>query len=111
MPTWNYVAVHAYGTCRLVDDPGALADILARTVATYERPMPSPWAIDTGSEFFRKHVRVVVGFRVEVSRLEGKWKLNQNHPEERRQKVVRALEGSGSQAAREVARLIAQRHG
>jgi transcriptional regulator len=111
VPTWNYVAVHAYGTGRLVDDAEGLAGILARTVATYERSLPSPWAIDTGSEFFRKHMRAVVGFRVEVSRLEGKWKLNQNQPEERRQKVVRALEGSDSQAAREVARLMAGRHG
>jgi transcriptional regulator len=74
VPTWNYVAVHAHGTCRLVDDAEALAGILARTVATYERSMPKPRGIDTDGEFFRKHMRAVVGFRVQVSRLEGKWK-------------------------------------
>src|SRR5947209_4161347 len=50
VPTWNYVAVHAYGTCRLVDDPAALAGILTATVAAYERGRPSPWALDTGTE-------------------------------------------------------------
>jgi transcriptional regulator len=107
VPTWNYVAVHAYGTCRLVDDAEALAGILARTVGTYEQSLPNPWAIDTATDFFRKQMRAVVGFRIEVNRLEGKWKLNQNHPEDRRRKVVRALGESDSQEAREIARLMA----
>ena len=109
VPTWNYVAVHAYGTFRLVDDPDALARILAATVGKYERPMARPWSFDAGSDFFRKNVRAIVGFRIEVSRLEGKWKLNQNHPRERRERVIRALEGSQDQDAQEVARLMAER--
>jgi transcriptional regulator len=106
VPTWNYVAVHAYGTCRLVDDAEALADILAATVDTYERSMAKPWSIDTGSDFFRKMARAVVGFRVEISRLEGKWKLNQNHPRARREKVIRVLERSEDQDAAAIARLM-----
>ncbi len=108
VPTWNYVAVHAYGICRLVDDTEALARILADTVATYERTMPTPWALDTAGEFFQRYVRAVVGFRIEIGRLEGKWKLNQNHPPERRVKVVRVLETSEDHAAKEVARLMAK---
>jgi transcriptional regulator len=111
VPTWNYVAVHAYGTCRLVEDPAALADILAATVATYERPMPRPWSIDTSSDFFQKLARTVVGFRMEIRRLEGKWKLNQNHPQERRERVIRVLEQSDDRDAQEIARLMAERPG
>ena len=37
----------------------------------------------------------IVGFRIEIEKIEGKWKLNQNHPAERRQKVVRALRRAG----------------
>lgn len=106
VPTWNYVSVHAYGICRLVDDPEALAGILAATVAAYERSMPNPWSIDAGADFFQNMVRAVVGFRIEVSRLEGKWKLNQNHPQERRERVIRILEKSEDQDAREIARLM-----
>jgi len=111
VPTWNYVAVHAYGRCRLVEDSDALARILTATVGTYERLMPNPWGIDTRTEFFQKFVRAVVGFRVEISRLEGKWKLNQNHPPERREKVIRVLERSEDQDAREIARLMTERPG
>jgi transcriptional regulator len=105
VPTWNYVAVHAYGTFRLVDD-AETARIVSNTVGVYESGMPQPWSIDTATEFFQNLVRAVVGFRIEITRIEGKWKLNQNHPEERRQKVVRALENAADPDAREIARLM-----
>jgi transcriptional regulator len=108
VPTWNYVAVHAYGTLRLVEDVDGLTRILAAMVATYEGARPNPWPFDTGSDFFRRLVKMVVGFRITVSRLEGKWKLNQNHPEGRRKKVARALESSDDPDARAVARLMAE---
>ena len=106
VPTWNYVAVHAYGTVRLVDDIDVLTDILSAFVSTFERGMPKPWPLDTGTDYFQKVVRGIVGFRIEVSRLEGKWKLNQNQPPERRKKVVQALARSDDQDARDIARLM-----
>jgi transcriptional regulator len=108
VPTWNYVAVHAHGTCRLVEDREGLTQILTRSVAIHERSMPKPWQLDTANDYFEKHVKAIVGFRIEISRLEGKWKLNQNHPEERRRKVVRALENSEDRDAREIARLMTE---
>jgi transcriptional regulator len=106
VPTWNYVAVHATGTFRLVDEPAAVAGILSAMVATYEAGMPRPWQLDSGTEYFRKMVGAIVAFRVEVTRLEGKWKLSQNQPPERREKVAAALEHSANPDARAVARLM-----
>lgn len=106
VPTWNYIAVHAYGIFRSVEDPDILSRILTATVETYERRMPNPWSIDSDTDFFQKLARSVVGFCVEIARLEGKWKLNQNHPEERRQKVAHALEMSTDPEAKEIARLM-----
>lgn len=106
VPTWNYIAVHAYGTCRLVHDQEGLTRILAASVATFEKSMPKPWNLDSSSETFQKLVKAIVGFRIEIDRLEGKWKLNQNHPEERRRKVIRALEKSTDPDAQEIARLM-----
>jgi transcriptional regulator len=111
VPTWNYVAVHAYGTCRLVEAPEPLTEILQAMVATYERSNPKPWRVDTASAYFQRLVRAVVGFRIEISRLEGKWKLNQNHPPERRRKVTRILEKSGDPDEKEIARLMAEMPG
>jgi transcriptional regulator len=92
-----------------VDDLEALSGILSTTVRTFENSLPQPWSLDTGSDFFQKMVRAVVGFRVEITRLEGKWKLNQNHPQERREKVIGILEKSEDQNAKEIARLMGER--
>jgi transcriptional regulator len=48
----------------------------------------------------------IVGFRIEVQKIEGKWKLNQNQPVERRQKVVRALQQQGGENAQAIATVM-----
>jgi transcriptional regulator len=109
VPTWSYVAVHAYGICRLIHDPEGLSQILKASVATFERSMPRPWTLDTGTDYIEKLLKAIVGFRIEISRLEGKWKVSQNHPEERRWKVVRVLEQSADADVREIARLVREK--
>jgi transcriptional regulator len=91
VPTWNYVAVHAYGRLRTVEDDEEVLDILRRSVATYEAGMPTPWTFDDAAPSIRGQLRAIVGFHIEIERLEGKWKLNQNHPERRRRRVADAL--------------------
>ena len=108
VPTWNYVAVHAYGTFHLVEEQDSLLDILRRSVRTYESPRAEPWAFDESAGHVEKMLRAIVGFRIEISRIEGKWKLSQNHPEERRQRVIRALEGRPDEDSRAIARLMAE---
>ena len=106
VPTWNYVAVHAYGSCRLLEERQAVAELLTRLVARHEGGMPTPWAFDPAAAFPQRRLPHVVGFRVEISRLEGKWKVGQNHPPERRAKAARALAESADPDAREIARLM-----
>lgn len=92
VPTWNYIAVHVTGTLHLVQDEGALAKILQDFVAYYEASLSRPWSFDSTSDFAKKLIKAVVGFRVEISRIEGKWKLNQNRPPEQRDRVVQVLQ-------------------
>ena len=106
VPTWNYAAVHAVGTFRLVDAPDAVVGIVADTVEVYERGRSDPWRLDADAEYVRQLAAGIVGFWVEVERWEGKWKLSQNQPAERREKVAAALEGSSDPDARAVARLM-----
>jgi transcriptional regulator len=106
VPTWNYVAVHATGRAAVVEDRSALLDILQRSVAFYEAALPRPWTFDGSSAFAARMVGHIVGFRIEVERLEGKWKLNQNHPAGRRKKVADTLHERGGDDARAVAELM-----
>ena len=97
VPTWNYVAVHVYGTLHVIQDADALGTILRSFVDRYESSMPRPWSFDADSVFAKQMTKAVAGFRVEISRIEGKWKLNQNRPKEQRQRVVRTLRTFGDE--------------
>jgi transcriptional regulator len=106
VPTWNYVAVHAYGTLHVVEDRGGLLDILRRAVLANESPRPERWSFDESEPHVEKLLKAIVGFRIEITRLEGKWKLSQNQPEERRRKVVRALAGRPDRDSKAIADLM-----
>jgi transcriptional regulator len=68
--------------------------------------MPRPWSFDGSGTFAERMVAQIVGFRIEIERIEGKWKLNQNHPAERRKKVVRALQQRGDENTQAIAGMM-----
>jgi transcriptional regulator len=68
--------------------------------------MPRPWSLGGPGPFVDRMLAQIVGFRIAVERLEGKWKLNQNHAVERRRRVIRALRQRGDENARAVAALM-----
>ena len=107
VPTWNYVAVHAYGKLTPVEDRTQLAEILEITVNKYEESRPAPWRFDSTTEFHQKLLDGILGFQIEITRLDGKWKLNQNHPPERRQRVITELTELGGENPLGIARLMA----
>jgi transcriptional regulator len=107
VPTWNYVAVHAYGRLELVEDSSQALELLQRMVRHYESALPEPWRLaDQPADFIERLAQQIVAFQIPIERLEGKWKLNQNHPQERRAKVVAALEAHGGADDLEIARLM-----
>ena len=106
VPTWNYTAVHAYGRIHIIEDESALLEIVRHFVQVYEKSMPQPWSFDPSTTFAERMLAQIVGFRLEIEKIEGKWKLNQNHPAERRRKVVRALRQRGDENALAVADLM-----
>ena len=106
VPTWNYTTVHAYGRVQVVDDEAALLEIVRKTVRVHEQAMPRPWSFDPSSTFVERLLTQIVGFRIEVEKIEGKFKLNQNHPVERRRKVVRALQQRADDDSQSIAALM-----
>lgn len=106
VPTWNYTAVHAYGRIQIHQERGALLDIVREMVRYYEQAMPRPWTFDPSGTFAERMLAQIVGFRIEVEKIEGKWKLNQNHPAERREKVERVLREQSDENAQGVADLM-----
>ena len=64
VPTWNYVAVHAYGTARLIEDPDELVALVRELTRVSEQTMPTPWTFDPADPFVRKLATQIVGFRI-----------------------------------------------
>jgi len=108
VPTWNYVAVHVYGVLHLVEEGETTLKILQDFVLLHEKSMPEPWRLPDGDEFAGRLAKSVVAFRVEITRIEGKWKLSQNHPRQRRQKVISALALQRDENSQAIAALMAR---
>ncbi|HTE19626.1 MAG TPA: FMN-binding negative transcriptional regulator [Armatimonadota bacterium] len=107
VPTWNYVAIHAYGTPVIVEDPSVVRAYLESLVNTYERAFERPWELQAISdEFIRNLIRGIVFFRMPICRLQGKLKLSQNRSEGDRVGVVRALEQSADGMGQQLAELM-----
>lgn len=107
VPTWNYIAVHAHGRLELIEDRAEVLALLERTVEHFESSQPQPWRLtDQPAEFVERLAGQIVGFRIPIDQLEGKWKLNQNHPQERRERVIAALRGQESADSLAIARLM-----
>jgi len=106
VPTWNYLAIHAYGRPRLIDDPQRVREILIETVKTYESVFEKPWQVEMAGDYVEKLAAQIVAFEIELTRIEGKAKLNQNRSLADRQKVIESLERSGNPGDRDVAKLM-----
>ncbi len=108
VPTWNYIAVHAYGTPRILSQSGsrdALKAMLEALIQTHEPAYRLQW--DQLPEGFRDGmINGIVGFEIVVTRLEGKYKLSQNRSEADQRRVALSLSHSTDPAAAAVGRAM-----
>ncbi|HEY1247281.1 MAG TPA: FMN-binding negative transcriptional regulator [Hyphomicrobiaceae bacterium] len=107
VPTWNYIAVHAYGPVEFFEDAARLLDVVTRLTELHEGPRADPWAVtDAPADFVRAQLRGIVGLRMPLARIEGKRKMSQNRSAEDRARVTAGLAASERPSDRAVATLI-----
>ena len=111
VPTWNYAAVHAYGKVRTIPDPAWLRDFVQRLSDRHEAHEPTPpWRMEELPEpYVASMLRGIVGVEIEVSRLEGKFKLSQNRPAADRPRIIAALDRREDAESRDLAALMRRR--
>jgi len=81
VPTWNYLAVHAYGTAEVFSDPHRIHNLVSALTDRHEAGRAKPWKVeDAPSQFMDSMLKAIVGFALPIRRLEGKRKLSQNRP-------------------------------
>ena len=102
VPTWNYVAIHAYGTLSLVEDTPGKEALLADLIAVNEPDYLDGWQ-SFPEGFKRTMLAGITGFRIPISRIEGKFKLSQNRAAQERRNVF-AAHAAGNDDQRALAR-------
>jgi transcriptional regulator len=92
VPTWNYIAVHAHGNVRIIDDREWLRSQVDKLTQHHEAAFTQPWSMsDAPADYIDKMLSGIVGLEFTITRLEGKWKLSQNRSELDRAGVVAGL--------------------
>jgi len=104
--TWNYVSAHAHGRVEILTDSQLLKDILKNATDFYEGEFADPWKIEEHEETVDSMLNGIVGIHLTVDKLEGKWKLNQHHSKERREKVITRLKKQNAYDSQEIAQLM-----
>lgn len=105
VPTWNYEAVHVYGTARLLEGEAALRPILETLAAQYD----PAWSIsDLSPDYVSRLSRAIIGIEIAITRIEAKRKLSQNRPSADIAGVIAALEAKGSDMDRALAAAMRQ---
>lgn len=97
VPTWNYLAVHCAVSATLVEDDAGKDRLLKKLITDHDPAYTAQWAA-LGAEFQNKMLAGIVGFELEVSRLQCKLKLNQHRPEA--QERMRAAYAAGGENER-----------
>jgi transcriptional regulator len=107
VPTWNYAAVHAYGRPRLITDHSALYLHLKTLIATHEAQFANPWQFEhLPIEYIESLMQGVVGFEMDITRLEGKFKMSQNRSEAERTRICAELHATENPMLCDVAMLV-----
>ena len=92
VPTWNYIAVHVYGKIRILNED-ELYNSLKGLTDRYESGSAKPVKVEQfPKEMMNKYMKGIVGFRIEIEKIEGKWKLSQNRDEESHANIIRELQ-------------------
>ena len=102
VPTWNYIAVHAYGKAHMLDSVEQKAELLKHTINSFESAYLQQWE-GLPEQYRLKMMNGIVAFEIEVTDLQAKKKLSQNRSEKEIENIIHSLEKSADANEREIA--------
>lgn len=108
VPTWNYQAVHVYGSPRIVTDHAEAYNLLSKLIKRHEAE--NQYKLETlPQDFVAKEMKGIVAFQIEVTRLEANYKLSQNRNDEDYHNIVSRLEERDDEMSRGVAEAMKEK--
>lgn len=105
VPTWNYIAVHAYGKASILQTEEENLELLRRTINNYEPEYYKQWE-QLPQQFKSKMIKGIVGFEIVVNDLQAKSKISQNRSEIEKENIIHSLSKSQFENEREIAQYM-----
>jgi transcriptional regulator len=102
VPTWNYIAVHAYGQATLITERNKVLNILENTIEYYDNSYRQQWDNLPG-DYKLGMIKGIVAFEIVVTDIQGKKKLSQNKTINEQAKIINTLSGSKDSNERMIA--------
>ena len=102
VPTWNYLAVHAYGKARLLEGVEEKAELLKHTIETFEADYFKQWQ-GLPEDYKLKMMNGISAFEIEVTDLQAKKKLSQNRTDKEIENIIHSLDKGDDASARAIA--------
>jgi transcriptional regulator len=100
VPTWNYAVVHAHGRLEAIEDAAWLRDFVDKLTSSQEARRPEPWNVsDAPDQYIENQLGAIVGLKLNITRLVGKWKMSQNRPAYDRDNVIRVLSEQNTESS------------
>lgn len=103
VPTWNYVTVHAHGRPTIINEKSRVRALLDQLVDEHEAKLHPHWSTKQADAHVQQQLEHIVEFEMEITHMEGKFKLSQNRSRGDQQNVAHALEVSENPLAHELA--------
>jgi transcriptional regulator len=107
VPTWNYIAIHAYGKATLLKSSEAKAELLEQTIQFYEADYLKQWN-DLPTDYKLNMMKGIVGFEITVDELQAKKKLSQNKTDKERESIISELSKKPDSTEKEIADYMAR---
>ena len=105
VPTWNYVAVHAYGRPVLIEERAAKMELQTKLIRLHDAGYLAQMA-DLPETFLDAKIAAIVSFSIAVTRIDARYKLSQDKNPAERERIARELEAGGDSVAADMARLM-----
>jgi transcriptional regulator len=103
VPTWNYTAIHVYGRVQKVLDQRSVLQDLEKLVLRYEsKELAEKMFVGSDMPIIAKQVPAIIGYEIEVSDIQAKFKLSQNRDQMSRDNVIKELRRSNSISDKEL---------
>ncbi len=107
VPTWNYVAIHAYGPVEFFEDENRLLTVVTRLTDLHENARADRWAVrDAPADFIKSQLKGIIGVRMPIARIDAKRKLSQNRSPADRAGIIQGLSTSNRPEDRVIASMI-----